>query len=133
MSALSKEQIDRLVHAIHTHEFLHRLMREIEKLQRVVFHSNEEIDVPMLRQSAEQILAAEIVSRHRGEFDGIYFALRDMEKGGMEWAAAIRDLAGRIHSYFTTPLGLIMRRDLFGPHAVYVSTDAEAWMKKLGG
>lgn len=129
MSATS-EQIDQLTTAIHTHDHLHRVMREIEKLQQVVFHSGETPDIQRSRRSAEQILVAEILSRYHGDLDGIYHALRKMEKEGKSWAGAIRDLAGYIHSYFTTPLGIIMRRDLFGQNAIFVSPDALDWIRK---
>lgn len=122
------EQAQALGAAIHSHDFLHRLLREIEHMQQVVFHANARADWKLCRKSAEQILIAEIVLRHRGEFDGIYFALRAMENAGKPWAGALRDLAGTIHSYFTTPLGFVMRRDLFGADAVFVSPDAMDWI-----
>ncbi|MCG3125762.1 MAG: hypothetical protein CHACPFDD_00589 [Phycisphaerae bacterium] len=127
---ISPEQRERLAAAIHSHEFLHRILREIESALRVVFHSDEQMNWKLARQAAEQILIAEIVCRYRGDFDGIYHAVRRMENEGRPWAAAIRELAAGIHSYFTTPLGIIMRRDLFGDQAVFLSPEALDWYRK---
>lgn len=127
---VSPEQRERLSAAIRSHEFLHRVLREIENAQRVVFHRNEQIDWKRARQAAEQILIAEVVCRYRGDFDGIYHALRRMENEGRPWNAAIRELAAGIHSYFSTPLGIIMRRDLFGEDAVFLTPEALDWIRK---
>lgn len=133
MSRIPPEQIAALSSAIRTHDFLHRLLREIEHLHRVVFHGNERANWKLTRASAEQILIAEIVLRHSGSFDGIYFALRKMEGEGKTWATALRDLAGYIHAYFTTPLGIVMRRDLFGDAVVFLSPDADDWVQRAVG
>lgn len=126
---VAQERIEAVTAAIHAHDFLHCLRREIEQLQKVVFHDAPRVDWKLARASAEQILAAEIITRHKGEIDGVYFALRDREEGGKPWNAALRELAGSIHSYFTTPLGIVMRRDLFGAQAVYISPEALEWIK----
>lgn len=125
MASISREQYDGLVAAIYSHDFLRQVVEAIEHHHRLVFHANEAVDWRRARESSEQILIAEIVSRHRGNIDGIYFALRASESAGRPWGAAIHELAGRIHSYFTTPLGVIMRRDLFGDRAVFIVPDAD--------
>ena len=127
MARLSGEQIKRLTAAIYSHDFLHRILRQIEHLQQVVFHGNSRADWKQTRRSAEQILMAEIVTRYNGDFDGLYFALRKMENEGATWDAAIRNLAGTMQSYYTTPLGIVMRRNLFGDDAAFVSPDALEW------
>ncbi len=130
MPQLSSEQVESLAQAIRTHDFLRQLLRELEKLHRAVFHTNERADWAHLRAACEQILIAEIVSRHKGNIDGIYFALRSLEGQGKRWDIAIHELAGTIHSYFTTPLGMVMRADLFGDGAIFVSPDAQEWIRE---
>lgn len=129
MPRLSKTQVDDLLATIRQHEFLQRLCDELDKLQRIVFHANERAEWDRARRSAEQILAAEIRLRHRGDALGLYYALRAMEDAGKPWDAAIRDLSTGIHSYFTTPLGIVMRHDLFGDDVVFLSPDAKEWIK----
>jgi hypothetical protein len=129
---IAPEQLKALSDAIHSHDFLHRLWREIEHLQRVVFHSNERADWKLARASAEQILMAELFLRHKGNIDGVYFDLRKREGEGKNWAAALREYAGYIHAYFTTPLGIVMRRDLFGDAVIFLSPDATEWAKQAG-
>lgn len=133
MAQISTEQLQNLSNAIETHDFLHRIWREIEKLHRLVFHSNRRADWSRVRASALQILIAEIVLRHAGQIDGVYFTLRNLEAGGRPWALAIRELAASIHSYFTTPLGIVMRRDLFGDGCVFLSPDAEDLARQHAG
>lgn len=132
MAAVSSAQLRQLTDAIHAHDFLHRIAREIERLQRVVFHNSPNADWRNARRSAEQILIAEIVTRYAGNIDGIYFALRKMEQEGKLWAAAIRDLAAYLQPYYTTPLGIVMRRNLFGDSAVYLSPEALTWISRTG-
>ncbi|MGE0478860.1 MAG: hypothetical protein AB7Q17_00180 [Phycisphaerae bacterium] len=129
MSRLSQSQFDALLATIRQHDFLQRLCDEIDKLQRVVFHANERADWDRARRSAEQILAAEIHLRHRGDPLGLYYTLRNMEDSGKPWDAAIRDVSTGIHSYFTTPLGIVIRHDLFGNDVVFLSPDAKEWIK----
>ena len=120
MARLSDEQRDRLRHAVQAHEYLRRIVRELEKLQRLVFHLL--VAAPdKLRPSAEEILIADIVMRHRGNFDGVYFALRAAEDAGRTWDQAIIEYAAAAHAYYTTPLGLLIRRDLFGEGATFIS------------
>lgn len=132
MERLSREKIAELTRSIHSHEFIHRMLREIEKLQRVVFHSVE-ADPGVARRSAEQILVAEIATRYYGDIDGVYHALRKIEKSGRPWPAALRELSTTIHSFYTTPLGILMRRDMFGEEAVFVSPDAVEWATRTVG
>lgn len=136
MSRLTREQLEALSAAIRTQDCLERVVGEIEHLHRVVFHANQRANWDVVRRSAEQILVAEIVCRHRGQPDGVYFALRAMEDGGRTWDAAIRELAASIHSYYTTPLGIVMRQDLFGPDVVFFTPDAlesSAQLKRAAG
>lgn len=126
MARLSPEQIVELTKSIHSHDFIHRMLREIEKLQRVVFHSVA-VDAATARRSAEQILVAEIATRYYGDIDGIYHALRKIEKSGRPWPAALRELSTIIHSFYTTPLGILMRHEMFGDQAAFVSPDAADW------
>jgi len=59
-------------------------------------------------------------------------ALRRMETDGKSWDVAIRDMAAGIHSYYTTPLGVVMRQDLFGPDAIFFTPDAYDWTIRIG-
>ena len=130
MSTISREQLDTLIAAIHSHDFLRRLVEAIEQSHRLVFHSVEDADWSLVRRSAEQILVAEIHTRHHGDFDGIYHALRAMEAAGKPWSVAISELAGQMHSYFTTPLGIVLRRDLFGDNSVFITPIAYEWIRR---
>lgn len=133
MARIDRQMQDALVAAIHSHDFLRRLLEAMEHHHRLVFHANETVDWSLVRRSAEQILIAEIVTRHQGNFDGIYLALRSLEGGGKPWSVAIHELAGTMHSYFTTPLGIVMRGDLFGEDAVFISPEAYDWIRQRKG
>lgn len=133
MARISREQVADLTAAIQSHDYLDRIAREIEELHRVVFHANQRADWSLVRRSAEQILITEIVSRHRGQIDGVFFALRAMENGGKSWEAGIRELAASVHSYYTTPLGIVIRQDLFGADVVFITPDAYVWTDRLRG
>lgn len=130
MPTVAREQLEALIAAIHSHDFLRRIVEALEQYHRLVFHALENADWSLVRRSAEQILAAEIITRHKGEIDGIYFALREMENAGKPWSVAINELAGRMHSYFTTPLGIVMRKDLFGDQVVFITPDAYDWIRR---
>jgi len=127
VSKLSQEEYERLTAAVRSQDHLQRLVDEIEHLHHVVFHANERADFSLARQSAEQILIAEMLLRHQGRPEGLYYVLRSMEDAGKPWAVAIAELAAAIHSYFTTPLGIVMRKDLFGEKAVFIAPDAHEW------
>lgn len=133
MSRLSAEQIDGLLGAIRSDDCLQRVVAEVERLHTVVFHDHAQANWELTRQSAEQIVMAEIMCRHQGDPRGIYFALRALEDAGRSWDAAIAELAASIHSYYTTPLGIVIRRDLFGPGAVFFAPDAYEWLTVAGG
>jgi hypothetical protein len=125
MSRISDSQCEQLRQALRTHDFLHRILRQVEQLHRVVFHAQaKHLPWEFIRSSAEQILIADIVTRHAGNFDGVYFALRQAEDGGRSWAQAIGEYAAYIHNYYTTPLGVVLRRDLFGEAAHFVTPAA---------
>ncbi|MBE7506486.1 MAG: hypothetical protein HS101_09395 [Planctomycetia bacterium] len=123
MPRIDKNEQARLLEAIHAHDFLHRIVRTIEHLHRVVFHA-EKLDPMFVRASAEEILSADIYTRHHGQIDGVYFALRKAEDGGRTWAQAIAEYAAYIHNYYTMPLGVVMRRDLFGDACHFVTPAA---------
>ncbi len=123
MPHISAEVQEKLSLAIHSHDFLHRLLRRIEQLHRIVFHADT-LDVKFLRASAREILIADIVTRHQGGIDGVYFALRAIEDGGRDWQSAIEEYGSYIHNYYTTPLGVLIRRDLFGKSSHFVTPNA---------
>lgn len=133
MPTITEEQYKSILAAIETHDFLRRVVESLEHYHRLVFHADEGINWSLVRCSAEQILVAEILSRHGGNIDGIYHALRAMENAGKPWTAAIQDLAGAMHSYFTTPLGIVLRKDLFGDEAVFISPEAYEWIRQRHG
>jgi hypothetical protein len=130
---LERDQIRILTAALYSEECVERVLREIEQLHRVVFHANERVDWDLVRRSAEQILIAEIASRHGGDPLGIFLRLRALEDSGKSWDAAIHELAVQIHSYFTTPLGIVMRQDMFGDEVVFITPDAYEWTAKNRG
>lgn len=123
MPRISAGESQRLTLAIHSHDFLHRIMRRIEQLHRIVFHADT-LEWKFVRSSAEEILVADIVTRHQGGIDGVYFALRAIEDGGRDWQSAIEEYASYIHNYYTTPLGVLIRRDLFGEASHFVTPNA---------
>lgn len=117
----SKQEIQRLRGAIHEHDFLHRILRRVEHMLKVVFHAHD-LDWQFVRAAAEEILIADVLTRHAGSIDGVYFALRKAEQGGHTWEQALAEYAGYAHNYFTTPLGVVMRRRLFGDDCHFVTT-----------
>ncbi len=123
MARIADEQRRQLGQAILEHGFLHRILRHIEYLHRVVFHADK-LDWQFVRRSAEEILIADIVARHQGDIDGVYQALRKAEDSGRPWNAAITDYASYAHNYYTTPLGVVMRKDLFGEAGHFVTPAA---------
>lgn len=123
MARISKEERERLIRAIREHDFLHRILRRIEQLQRVVFHADH-LEVSFVRASAEEILMADLISRHHGQIDGVYYALRKSEDSGKSWQMAIAEYASYIHNYYTTPLGVVMRKDYFGEESHFVTPAA---------
>ena len=133
LAQIPHEQSERLTAAVRSQDYLRSVCAEIVRLERVVFHAMEDADWSQSQRVGEQILVAEIVLRHRGHAEGVYYALRGMEQGGKPWAAAVHDLASYIHSYFTTPLGIIMRSDLFGEEAAFLSPEALDWVQGRSG
>jgi hypothetical protein len=131
LTQIAQEQMNGLTAAIEAHDFLRRVRDGVEHQHRVVFHGNERADWSLVRRSADQILIAEIMNRHRGQIDGVYFALRKLENDGRTWDAAIQELAEQIHSYYTTPLGIVMRQNLFGSAVVFITPDALDWTDQL--
>ncbi len=125
--------MDALLAALRGDGDLTRVVDEIERLHRVVFHGNRRADWSLVRQSAEQILIAEIVSRHQGHVDGAHAALRNLQAQGQDPTAALRTLAANVHSYYTTPLGIVMRQDLFGDDVVFLTPDALGWTSQVRG
>ena len=133
VAQLSHEQSEALQAAVRTQDHLRRLTDEVEQLHRIVFHDRKGADWNSARRSAEQIVMAEVALRHQVHADGVYFALRALEDRGRTWDAALRELAAALHSYYTTPLGVVMRRDLFGPDAVFILPDADEWTDQVHG
>jgi hypothetical protein len=129
LARIDPDQFERFRKAIHAHDHLHRILREVERLQRIVFHEDD-VDLTQMRRSAEQILAAELVTRYHADVDRVYFALRNMENSGKSWAASILELASSMHSYYTTPLGIMIRLELFGDDAVFISPEARRWAEQ---
>ncbi len=123
MPLIPKEKLERLRNAIRNKDFLHRIVRRVEHLHRVVFHAHE-LEWKFLRASAEEILIADITIRHNEDVDGVYFALRKTEEAGKNWEQAISEYATYIHGYYTTPLGTVLCRDLFGDEGHFVSPAA---------
>jgi hypothetical protein len=122
---VSSEKREQLRQAIHSHDFLHRIMRQVEHLHRVVFHQRaKDLDLQFIRASAEEILIADILTRQEGNIDAVYFALRKIEDSGRTWQHAISDYAAYVHNYYTTPLGVLLRRDLFGEDCHFVTPAA---------
>lgn len=125
MSRITEIERKRMQTAILEHDFLHRILRQVERLHRVVFHTQtRHLDRQFIRASAEEILIADLVNRHGGNFDSVYFALRKAEDSGRSWDQAISEYAAYAHNYYTTPLGVIMRRDLFGDDCHFVTPAA---------
>ncbi len=129
VSRVSSEKVNELSKAVHAQDHLRNVLAEIVRLERVVFHAMEGADWSKAERVGEQILIADILLRHHGNPHGIFNTLRGMEQGGKPWAAAVRDLASYTHAYFTTPLGIVMRRDLFGDDAVFLSPEATQWVR----
>ena len=69
-------------------------------------------------------MIADIMTRYSGQIDGVYHALRKREESGHSWDQAITDYATYCHNYFTTPLGVVIRLDLFGDDAHFITTAA---------
>lgn len=130
MAQVERGQLEQLRSAIDTQEHLRRMRESLEHYHRLVFHANASVNWTLVRESAEQILMAEIISRHHGDPDGVYQALRGMEAEGKSWPVAISELSGRIHSYYTTPLGVVLRKDLFGDDAVFITPEAHEWIRR---
>jgi hypothetical protein len=125
MPRIPDDQRQRLRDAILSHDFLHRIVRQIEQLHRVVFHTQAKtLDWRFVRTSAEEILIADILSRHDGAIDGVYYHLRKSEDSGRRWDQAIAEYAAYIHNYYTTPLGVVMRRELLGKDSHFVTPAA---------
>jgi hypothetical protein len=133
LPTIAPDQHQAILSAIGTHDFLSRVVESLEHYHRLVFHADEGIDWSLVRRSAEQILVAEVISRYGGNIDGVYHALRAMENGGTPWSAAVQELAGAMHSYYTTPLGVVLRKDLFGDDAVFISLEAHEWIRQRRG
>ena len=125
MARISPENHERLRKGIYDHAFLHRILRRIEYLHRVVFHARD-LDWRYVRAAAEEILIADVLTRHGGCFDGVYFHLRRSEDAGHEWQSAINDYAAYAHNCFTTPLGVVVRKDFFGEACHFVTPEALA-------
>ena len=125
MPLVPADELQKLRKAIYDHDFLHRILRKIEHMHRVVFHANT-LDWQYVRAAAEEILIADIVTRHAGKIDGVYYALRMAEDEGRDWQHAVASYATYVHNYYTTPLGVVLRKDLFGDKCHFVTPAAGA-------
>lgn len=126
------ELVERLTAAIQSHDFLRDIVSQIEQSQNVVFHASPRAEWSNARRSAEQILITEIITRYKADVGRVQQTLRDLETNGMPWRDAIRDFAARVQSYYTTPLGIVMRRNLFGDDAIFLSPEALEWVADPG-
>ncbi len=133
MSRLAPDEIERLTQTLYAHDYLERIVREIEGLLRVVFYANPHADWRLQRRSAEQILIAELVYRYQREPGRVLAGLQALQRNGQTFEAAVGELAAAIHSYYTTPLGIVMRQELFGPQAVFITPDAYEWADQTRG
>lgn len=123
MPSASEQDLTHLRESLRTHDFLHRVLSRIEQLLIVVFHA-EKLDRDFVRAAAEEILITDILTRHHGNIDGVYHALRKVERAGHAWEQAIADYAAYAHNYFTTPLGVVVRRSFFGDDCHFVTSAA---------
>lgn len=113
--------------AIQELDYLRALRDEIERLQRVVFSRHAPL-AEAAHRSADQILCAELVTRFESRPERLLAALQQRERAGASWTEALREAAGAIHSYHTTPLGAATRLQLFGERAVFLDPEARAWI-----
>ena len=132
MAQAAPELVARLTAAIQSHDFLRDIVSQIEQSQNVVFHASPRAEWGNARRSAEQILITEIITRYKADVGRVQQTLRDLETNGMPWRDAIRDFAARVQSYYTTPLGIVMRRNLFGDAAIFLSPEALEWVADPG-
>lgn len=132
MAQADAELVERLTAAIQSQGFLRDLVLQIEQSQNVVFHASPRAEWSNARGSAEQILITEVITRYKADVGRVQQMLRDLERNGMPWRDAIRDFAARVQSYYTTPLGIVMRRNLFGDDAIFLSPEALEWVADPG-
>ncbi len=59
--------------------------------------------------------------------------LHGMQEADRSWDDAVTELATKLHSYYTTPLGIVMRQDMFGDQAVFFTPDVYAWTERQRG
>jgi hypothetical protein len=124
---IATERLEELRTAVYAHDYLQQLLGEIEALHRIVFHHLEAADWTLVRTSAEQIVVAELYLRFRGDVTGVREALKRREQRGANPREAVSDYAAAMHAYFTTPMGIAARRDLFGADAVFITPLALDW------
>jgi hypothetical protein len=129
----ASQQLNELAGVIAAQPPLRALRDELVRLHKVVFHSYADARVEDIERSAEQILITEIVSRHHGRPEVLLDTLQAKQASGTSHADAVRELVRSIHSYYTTPLGVVMRQDLFGNQAVFLTPDAQDWTTRQRG
>jgi hypothetical protein len=113
MSRLPLEQCDSLRAAIYSQDLLRHILSRIEHLQRVEFHA-QRLQGDRVRTEAEEILIADIVTRFQGRVEDVQTALHKLELGGKSRQQAVSEYAMYIHNYYTMPLGVILRKHMFG-------------------
>ncbi len=133
MSRLSPEKFEQMAAELRGDEQLQHVLGEVERQLRIVFHGQEHADWSLAHKVCEQIVIAEVVLRHDGQVGALHDALRMMTDRGFSQDRAVCELAERIHSYYTTPLGIVIRQDLFGERAVFVSPEAHVWNARQQG
>ena len=126
---ISAEKLERIAAQIRSAGRLREVCAEIEQLQKVVFHNLESADWSRSGRVAEQILIADILTRQQGEPGRIEQDLKNREQKTGSPQRAVQECASYIHSYFTTPLGIMMRRELFGDAATFLAPEALEWIE----
>ncbi|MBN2447841.1 MAG: hypothetical protein JXO22_14005 [Phycisphaerae bacterium] len=128
-AVITQEQYDELSHAIDDVPMLREVRDEIVQAQKVVFHDLKGADWTRSEAVARQIMIADLSTRHHGDVHRMEEELRQCEQRCGSHATALQQTASYIHSYFTTPLGIMMRCELFGDGAVFLSPEALKWIE----
>lgn len=125
---LPADQLAQLTDTLRADGLCQELLRDIERLHRVVFHSSATADWSRAGKSAEQIILADVAMRHDGDLQKLHAEYAQNQQAGRSNDEARQTIAARLHSYYTTPLGITIRRDLFGDDAVFFVPEAAEWL-----
>lgn len=126
---IAPEQLQQVTDAIRGSETAQGLLRDIEQLHRVVFHNLSHANWALARRSAEQILIADMLMRHGGRVEQLEAEAAERAAAANSPLEARQAIAARVHAYFTTPLGITIRRDLFGEDAIFFAPQATDWIR----